>query len=186
MMRLFIACPLPEPVREGLGKIISDLRQEGDQIKWVATNNIHLTMRFLGNTDETIVPAIKNRMHGLFSGFEPVESTINRIGAFPNLRRPRVIWAGLAHNTEPLSALAANIELAMQDLGFEAESKGFRAHLTLGRLKHGRGSESLIARLSEFELVPLPVRFDRLVLFKSTLTPRGPIYQPLYEVTPGE
>jgi len=181
MIRLFVACPLPPNAAEELGRVIEALKGADGAVRWVASRNIHLTVRFLGDTDERLVSDISQKIDTIAGQFPVVETTINQIGAFPNLRRPRVIWAGIKSGIDTLSQVAAATELAVQDLGFAVESKGFKAHLTLGRVRDRANPSLLVDLLSEYQLTPIPVQFDRVVLFKSTLTPRGPIYERLHE-----
>ena len=175
MMRLFIAMPLGAEVEQKLGEIINECRQHGGSVKWVKPENIHLTIRFLGDTDEGILDKLKQLLDAVATEFSPVETTIDRLGAFPNLQRPRVIWTSVSSETETLAKLAGQVELRVRKLRFEAEKKPFKAHLTLGRIRIPQGLVNLLAFLEEYALEPIPVRFDRLVLFKSTLTPQGPI-----------
>jgi 2'-5' RNA ligase len=181
MMRLFIACPLPPAVEEELGRLIFILKQKGGAVKWVAPKNIHLTVRFLGDTDEKLVAPLSHILDTVAGDFGPVDTVVNRVGAFPNLRRPRVIWAGFNQHVDILTRVASRVELAVQDLGFEPESKAFKSHLTLGRVKVDRGLDELREYLQRFDFTPVPLKLDRLTLFKSTLTPSGPIYTCLHE-----
>jgi 2'-5' RNA ligase len=185
-MRLFIAFPLPEPVPTQLDEIISSLRRPGDNIKWVRPENLHLTVRFLGETDERLVPSLAVQIDRAAREAAPAECVIDRVGCFPNRSRPRVIWVGLSGSTDILTSLAANIELAVQDMGFSPEKKRFQPHLTLGRVRRNGKAGDLTERLDGYRLEPLPLRLDRLALIKSTLTPAGPIYQVLHEAVLGE
>jgi len=181
MIRLFIAFPLPDPVKLELGKIILSLKQKGGSVKWVASRNIHLTAKFLGNTDDKLVKSISEEIDHITKIYPPVETTMSHLGAFPNLSRPRVIWVGLDRNVEPLANIALNTEEAMQKLGFPAQDKRFKAHLTLGRVRENRDLSNLTDFMKTYKVNELSFRFDRLVLFKSILTPRGPIYERLHE-----
>ena len=181
MMRLFLACPLPPQAEKELDKVVHTLKERDGAVRWVATRNIHLTLRFLGDTDERLVGDISRKIDIIAGQFQVVETAISKLGAFPNPRRPRIIWAGLERGTEVLSQVAAATELAVQDLGFEAESKGFKPHLTLGRIRDRGNPSQLMNFMDGFQLAPIAVRFDRIVLFKSTLTPTGPIYERLHE-----
>jgi 2'-5' RNA ligase len=185
MMRLFIALPIPPAVEEELGRIISLLREKGGRVKWVEPQNIHLTVRFLGDTEERLVKNLSALIDATAAEYEPVETAIDRLGAFPNLRRPRVLWAGLSENTEVLAQLAGRVELAVRKLRFKKEPKRFQPHLTLGRVKDPTTLEALTTYLQEFTLEAIPVTFDRLTLFKSTLTPQGTIYDRLHEAMLG-
>ncbi len=182
MMRLFIALPLPGKVEEELGRMIFLLKQKGGSVKWVTPKNIHLTMKFLGDTEENLVDSIKEQIDAIARDFAPVETVITRLGAFPNLSRPRVIWAGLDKNIETLAEISAKVEMAVQTLGFEREERRFKAHLTLGRVRQPAGLDNLTGYMKSLDVPEMSFRLDRMVLFRSTLTPRGPVYDRLHEV----
>ncbi len=181
MMRLFIALPLARPVEEQLGKLIFVLKQKGGLVRWVAAKNIHLTMRFLGDTDEKLVPQLGSMIDEIAAEFAPVETQISRLGAFPNVNRPNVIWVGLSENIDVLAEIANRIEKRVRELGFTPEPKPFKAHLTLGRVKDHRGIAGLTGFMQSHEFEPISLELDRIVLFKSTLTPQGSIYERLHE-----
>lgn len=181
MMRLFIAMPLPEKIEESLAKVIFDLKQTRSKVKWVAPKNIHLTLKFLGDTDEQKVPEITDVIKKVGSAYKMVISEINKLGAFPNMRRPRVIWAGLAGGIDTLAEIAGKIENEMEKAGFEKENRPFKSHLTLGRVKDNFGIAELTDAVEKYDFTPEKVVFDRIVLFKSTLTRQGPIYERLFE-----
>jgi 2'-5' RNA ligase len=188
MMRLFIALPLPGNVEGKLGEISKLLKHQGGKVRWVPPENIHMTVRFLGDTDEATVPKLTQLIDRVAAEFGPAEVTINRLGGFPNLRRPRVIWAGLAESedVERLGKMARQIELAVRQLRFEKDSKGFKPHLTLGRVKDPRDLRALTSYMEEYRFEPISIHIDRLVLFKSTLTPQGAVYERLHEAVLGE
>ena len=185
MMRLFIALPLPSRIENELAEIQIRLKAQGGNVKWVQSKNIHLTIRFLGETDEKLVEPISTEMDSIAASFAPVETVLTSLGAFPNLNRPRVIWAGLSGGIDIMSDLAKNMERAVRRLGFEPEKKRFKAHLTLGRVRDRGNLDDLMAFMRSLEVKEVPFRFEQLVLFKSTLTPKGPIYDRLHEVTLG-
>lgn len=180
-MRLFIALPLEKSVKDQLDELIASLKRHGGSVKWVKAGNIHLTLRFLGDTDENLVDEIKAHIDEAVKTHRQVQTSINTLGGFPNLNRPRVIWVGIEQNLEALRKMAKDIEHRMRSLGFEKEKKQFKAHLTLGRIRHPKGLETLTDYMRDFQLEEIPLLFDRIVLFKSTLTPQGPIYDRLHE-----
>lgn len=193
MIRLFIALPLPAEVEAELDRLLAQLRPKSSNVKWVPSRNIHLTVKFLGDTEEKIVGKITSAIDEVATQYQPFESTLDRIGAFPNLRRPRVIWVG---GSEPIAdasggaadaaRLARDIDHRMRKLRFEKEKRPFKAHLTLGRVRQGRRVDELAAFLESFRLDPIPLKLDRLVLFKSTLTPKGATYDRLHEAILGD
>lgn len=180
-MRLFIALPLPEHVEKHLGDLIDELRGYGGNVRWVPAGNIHLTVRFLGETDPALVNRLADEMTKVAGRYERLKATADQLGAFPNLRRPRVLWVGLSEPTGGLKLLARDMEKAVHKLGFKAEKKGFKAHLTLGRVRDQRDIEPLVDHVAALRFEPLPFELDRLVLFESTLTPQGSIYERLHE-----
>jgi 2'-5' RNA ligase len=108
------------------------------------------------------------------------------VGGFPNLKKPRVIWVGGSQPIEAAARMAADIDNRMHELRFEKETRPFKAHLTLGRVREGRPIGVLGSFLETFKLTPIPLTMDRLVLFQSTLTPKGSIYERLHEVKLGQ
>ncbi|MCP4706091.1 MAG: RNA 2',3'-cyclic phosphodiesterase [candidate division Zixibacteria bacterium] len=188
-MRLFIALPLPEKAEQFLGNIIDDLIQKRGKVKWVDSKNIHLTLKFLGETDEQYIDDISTAIKKTATKHSSIKSTINKINGFPNLNRPRVIWAGLEDIDDCLDKLeniALDIDNEMSVIGFEKENKKFKSHLTLGRVKDNKNIGELTKYLETYRIQPQAVLFDKIVLFKSTLTPQGAIYERLYQADLGE
>ena len=181
MIRLFIAWPLSHEAEQELGRIGFLLKPKGGRVSWVAPKNIHLTARFLGDTDEKLVGSLKDVIDRVAGASHATTLTIDKLGAFPDMKRPRVIWAGLAGDTSSLQATVDQIERAVCELGFDPESKKFRPHLTLARVKDTQGIEALTIAIQQFRPSPVAVVLDRLVLFKSTLTSQGAIYERLHE-----
>ncbi|NOY87858.1 MAG: RNA 2',3'-cyclic phosphodiesterase [FCB group bacterium] len=186
MIRLFIALPLNKEIENKLGDMISQLKQNGGDIKWVKPQNIHLTVKFLGDTEQKLVDDIIEHINSVIIQYQPIITNITHWGAFPNLRRPRVIWVGIEKNTETIIQLAEEIDTHISQLGWEKENKKFKAHFTLGRVRNNRGLERLTEYIQEYKFEEVNFVFDRIILFKSTLTPQGPIYEKLHEAKLGE
>jgi len=181
MMRLFIAAPISSEIEKELSRIISALKTAGAPVKWVAPSNIHLTLKFLGDTDEKLIPPIKKIIDHIGASNKTVPTTLNALGAFPSLNRPRVYWIDLKGADAKLGELASALDNTVHELGFEKESHPFRSHLTLGRVKFPENLEKLNEAVKNFKVTTLHHIFNRIILFKSTLTPRGSIYDILYE-----
>ncbi len=183
-MRLFIALPLPSNIESKLSEIIDDLKSHEGKVKWVKPNNIHITVRFLGETDQGQVPVIKNIMDNVSSKYNSYNLTIDRLGGFPNLNKPRVIWAGLTDDDQIsiMARMVKEVEYDIRKLGFDPEEKRFKPHLTLGRIKALKDLDELLDYLRSYKLEPTQFILNRLCLFKSTLTPQGPIYECMHEV----
>jgi len=187
-MRLFIALPLPASVENSLAVIIDKLRNYGGKVNWVKHQNIHITIRFLGETDQELIPDIKKIMDHVSSKYNSYNLGIDRLGGFPNLNKPRVIWAGLKDDDQIniMARMVKEVEYDIRELGFAPEEKRFRPHLTLGRIKVPKGLEDLLETLRSYQLEPFPCKLTKLRLYKSTLTPQGPIYECLHEVMLGK
>lgn len=181
MIRLFIAWPIPACAEQELARIIGLLRQEGGQVSWVKPKNIHLTARFLGDSDETLIGRLCESIDRVAARSAIASLTFDALGAFPTSARPRVIWAGLTGNIGLLRATVDLLEREVCELGFPPEHKAFHPHLTLGRVRQPRGTAGLMAAAQRLRAAAAPFSLDRLVLFRSTLTPQGSIYEPLHE-----
>jgi 2'-5' RNA ligase len=182
-MRLFIALPLPEDTHHALGRIIQELKRASAAVRWVHQDHIHLTLRFLGDTDQSLVPQLKQLIDTKAHAHAALTVTLDRLGAFPNLRNPRVYWISASDQVmvNQLQNLAAQIEQGVRELGFEPEKKLFKPHLTLGRVKQPDNLERLGQLIETYRLPSLRVPLSTVVLFHSTLTPQGPIYRRLHE-----
>lgn len=182
--RLFIAIELPANVVEALAEVQEALRrQPGSQyVRWVDPASVHLTLRFLGDTREDLIPEIEGGLSAACRDTSPFELRLAGLGAFPNQRRPRVLWVG----TEPvedsggLAELQRQIERTAVRLGFEPESRGFSPHLTLGRVKRGVGSaaEKAVGELLSCGVVVPEASFEvtQVCLMRSALRPEGAVY----------
>lgn len=157
------------------------LAETGADLKLVETQNIHITMRFLGDIQPTMLDKIYNEMVQVqFAAFD-VE--IRGVGAFPSSKYARVVWAGIQKGSEELKHVFNQLEIGLRKLGFEPDTKGFSPHITIARMRTGRKKAELARCLSELEDCQFgALRANCLKLKKSVLTPRGPIYSTLREV----
>ena len=175
--RAFIAVDLPESVKSFLSEAQDALKVYGFRVKWVRPQNIHLTLKFLGNTATADIDKIAEAMT-LAAGTCPIVSlTAKGIGVFPNIRRTRVIWAGLKGQLEILADFRQTLDAHLAELGFPRETRPFKSHLTLGRVK-GRivpaRMNAAIDKLKEFESETFEI--NKVILFKSELRPSGAVY----------
>lgn len=185
-IRAFIAVELPHAVSDALSSVQGGLRAERHPyVKWVDPGGIHLTLKFLGNIDAGNVSAITAAIARAAQGVSPFRLGLGGLGAFPNPRRPNVIWVAVTGDVERLASLQKGIDRLLVPLGFSAESRPFTAHLTLGRLRQTaspperqRIGESLIT------IQPGEVTFEvgEVSLMRSTLTPSGALYSRLSSV----
>jgi 2'-5' RNA ligase len=185
-MRLFIALPLPPEIETELGRYIAELKKCNGNIKWVKPENIHLTLKFLGETDESNLPALSDIISETANEHKIIKTALETIAAFPNLRRPRVIFTTLDSGSEPMTLLAEQIDQAVSKLGFKRESRPFKPHLTLGRVKNSLGLEKTIDAIPKIRVNKSGFACDQIVLYQSTLTPQGAIYDKLHRAKLGE
>lgn len=149
-------------------------------VVWVAPDNFHLTVKFLGAVGAQRLPDLERALGEAVAGVSPFDLTLRGLGAFPSAARPRVIWAGTAEGAAELADLAARVERTLSPLGFPAEERPFSAHVTLGRVRTPRRNPRLaqaLAASASVELLCVPVA--RVSLMRSDLSPRGARYSEL-------
>jgi len=180
MIRSFIAIELDEKTHEYLTQVQEELKKQGGDIKWVTSSNIHLTLKFLGNVTPEKIDKIKVVLDEIAKTHAPFEMSLSEVGGFPNLKRPRVIWTGIDKGAQQATALAGDLEEKLEELGFLKESRPFKCHLTLGRVRKNKDPGGPIKRPPGSSFSPVfPV--THLTLFQSTLTPKGAVYTPLHK-----
>ena len=179
-MRAFIALPVPDAVGTFIKATQDLLGPRVDDIRWVPAANVHLTLKFLGDIDDALVPEIASRLDRtacLTSGFS---LCVQGVGAFPNTRRARVLWVGLHGDLPCLEGLRESIEKTLVPLGFECEKRPFRAHLTIGRAR-GKGAGCPLGELPVIEkALPEPFAVHEVRLYRSVLKPTGAQYRLLH------
>jgi 2'-5' RNA ligase len=175
-VRLFVALELPESHRASLADVCERGRRGG--VRWVAAENVHLTLKFLGEVDEGLAPDVEEALAGVAEAARPFALALEGGGCFPNERSPRVIWVGVAEGAEEASRLAAEVERALKPLGFAPEKRRFRPHLTIGRPKDPRAAATATAeKIEQLRGYGAPAAEVRgLALIKSTLTSEGAVY----------
>ncbi|MHB1041612.1 MAG: RNA 2',3'-cyclic phosphodiesterase [Eubacteriales bacterium] len=145
-MRLFIAVNLPDPIKKTLAIIQKELKIVPTDAKWVEEENIHLTVKFLGNAGEGQVSGIVSAMRNAVRGFDPFDIDLAGAGIFPGIKNPRVLWVGLTGDVAALSLLQKRVEDSLSPLGFPPENGRFLPHLTMARLRSPRGAGLLLER----------------------------------------
>lgn len=185
-MRSFVAIELPVSIQSVLSDIQRDFKKSGADIRWVRPENVHLTLKFLGTIEESMVRNITNVLQKASGDYSTFTLTLSGAGAFPNARAPRVVWVGTEEN-DMLFDLQRDIEEGLASLGFERERRKFAAHLTLGRFKSARGKHALMKTLETYrerEMGTLEV--GSISLMKSDLGPAGAKYTRIAEVRLGK
>ncbi len=181
-VRCFLAVKTPLDRAQALREAQAQLRAAGGNWKWVDPDTFHLTLKFLGDVEESRTAEIWESVSAALVGSEAFAIRFRGLSVFPNLRLPRVAWAGIDHGAAELHELARKVEEACSAHGFERERRPFRAHLTLGRARRPESNSALagvIEGMADAELGETDV--SRVLLMKSTLTPKGAIYDVLEE-----
>ena len=175
--RAFVAIDLPESLRFALGAVQQELKTAKFRVKWVRPESIHLTLKFLGNIDVNRTDEIVNAMTLSARGRNALRLNASGLGVFPNARRPRVIWVGLGGQVDHLKSLQQTLDAHLADLGFPAETRPYKGHLTLGRVKGKIAVDRMQSALDEFNAFESEgFEADRIILFKSELHPSGAVY----------
>ena len=180
-MRTFIALELSDEIKNELSRLEGELKKVGGDIKWVKPKNIHLTLKFLGDVDDGKIEQIKKILDQISSQNKAFEISLFKLGAFPNVDNPRVIWVGLDKGCSDAEQIAQSVEDELSKIGFEKESRPFSAHFTLGRVKSGKNKAALKESFSSALPRPKSCAINNITLFQSTLTPKGPIYNSLHK-----
>lgn len=151
-------------------------------VKLVEPENIHITLKFLGDTDEKYIEPIEQSMKEAVKTIKPFPITLRGTGVFPNQNYVKVLWVGIIDNGQ-IEPIAHAIDLSLAPLGFKKETRGFSPHLTIGRVKTARNKEKLLNIIQQYHEEAFTVQeVKSIVLKKSELTPKGPIYTSLKEV----
>jgi 2'-5' RNA ligase len=177
--RLFIAAELPPKIKAELIGTQARLRRANLPVIWVAPGAMHLTLRFLGETSTALIPDLERAIRFGLAPHNLMNLRLNGVGAFPNERRPSIVWAGVGGAVELLQRAQATLDAALGGLGIAPEPKPFQPHLTLGRLRRAADREQ--QRLGDAirslpPPAPLEWAVERVVLFRSELRNEGPIY----------
>ncbi len=196
-LRLFIAIELDDAMRRALKRAQTQLQDDKQNglvaqkiVRWVAPQNIHLTLRFLGNSNSAQVSSLTRVLAQIAQHTAPFTLTARGLGCFPNARRPNNVWVGLEGDVPCAALLARQIDDACAALGFAREERGFIAHLTLGRVKRAAPNAQRTV-LGEF-IKTIPTETYGIIsaravnLISSDLQPQGPLYTMLAECAFGE
>lgn len=179
-VRAFIAIELNDQVKQAIREFQDQLKPLGCDISWVKPENAHLTLKFLGDVKMKIVPSVTETLTNLCRDLRPFDTALTRPGVFPDLRHPRVVWVGLDDSDANLTRLAGSLETALGNIGFRKERRDFQAHITVGRVRTLKNIAQLSDVIKKFS-VPTGVKqsVGQIILFKSTLTPKGSVYEAL-------
>ncbi len=175
-MRCFIAIGISDEIKGKIRILIDKMRHLSKGVRWVPIENIHLTLKFLGEVNEGLIPDIKNRLILLKNKYNPFKIDIKGTGAFPNPKHPNVLWIGV-EPSEQLKRLYLDIEEAMYECGFEKEDREFSPHLTIGRIKDRKGIDLVIKELYTIKDIFFgSIDIREFLLMRSILKPTGAEY----------
>lgn len=175
--RGFIAIDVP--LNQTLQNLINQIQSTSCNIKLVEPENIHITLKFLGETHVQHLKKIEHIMNETIKEIPPFSIQLKGTGVFPNENYIKVLWIGIEH-TKPLEFIAKELDNKLANLGYKKEQRKFSAHLTLGRVRSAKAKDELIALIHETkELFIADILVNSIQLKKSTLTPAGPIYETL-------
>jgi 2'-5' RNA ligase len=183
-IRAFIAVPASDEVKEIVAKTVGELKAAGASVKWVEPENVHLTLKFLGNITAEDVEKLRVRLREALGSYSSFDVTAGKVGCFPGGRRaPRVIWIGLEGAIDRLKEIAVKVDETCAGLGFDPETRPFKAHLTIGRVRRGSGGlRELGESIGSIGFKPLKLQVDRVNLVRSRLSPQGPTYTVLESI----
>jgi RNA 2',3'-cyclic 3'-phosphodiesterase len=173
-MRLFVGVDLPGQVKDVLSSVVERLRPEAPAAKWVPRDNLHLTMSFLGEIDESRVPGILDALAEA-AGNEPgpIDTVLEGSGAFPSPRRARVLWVGLGDPHGRLASLAGAVASQLEPLGFPQEKRPWTPHLTIARFRQPMNTSTM----SGARIEPVAFIVSAVTLFRSRLARPSPRYE---------
>lgn len=176
-MRAFIAIDIAQDIKEKIGSLIKELSSPSDGIKWVRPENLHITLKFLGEVKEERLTGIIAVLKDIANVSRPFSLRIGGVGTFPEKKRPRVIWIGV-EDSEQLLTLQKEIDKRLCSLGFHSEDRPFTGHITIARLKEGAKTERLFEKLSPLKQKDFGfIEVTEIVLMKSELRPDGARYE---------
>jgi RNA 2',3'-cyclic 3'-phosphodiesterase len=177
-IRTFIGVDIGKAIRDRAVALQGKLAQTGTEVKWVEAENIHVTLLFLGEVDEREILSICRAVQDTVGRHEPFSMTVEKVGCFPNLRRPRILWIGVGQGSQELCALHESLEPPLLQLGcYRREERKYSPHITLGRVKSDRPAEALSTAIgANAAWRGGEVDVTEILVLSSELTPKGPIY----------
>ena len=177
-MRAFLALEIPGDIGDYVRGVIDRLAKRASDVRWVRKEGIHITVKFLGEIEEGAARRMRDVLAPIGAIFAPIRARLGDLGAFPSMRSARVIVVKLKEGTKEMQAVFSEIEEGLAQMDVEREKRGLVPHITLGRRRVAKPFPNGD---------PLPIEerafvVEQLVLFKSTLTPGGALYEPIWKI----
>ncbi len=184
-MRLFVALDIPEEVRERIAVAVERVRGRCPEARWVKPQNLHLTLKFIGSFAVAEMDKLEGELSRIAERSRPFTAALAGCGGFPASGKARVVWVGMSRGEEEASLIAKRLDDDLKKLDVKAEERPFRGHLTIARLRIPRDCRAVISSLEEelqgLEKMPFEVR--EMTLYRSILSPSGPVYHPLQRLS---
>ena len=182
-IRTFIALEIDKKIKKRIVEVQDRIKQTNSlKGKWVPKENLHLTLKFLGDTKLKFIEQIKDKIKEYSEDEHAMSYSLTHIGAFPNEKFARIIWAGIEGDNSQIINLARKLEEALFEFGFKKEKRDFKTHITFCRTKQILDHNGFRTTLEEINKSFQPIEFiiNKIILFESNLTPTGPIYSALF------
>jgi 2'-5' RNA ligase len=176
--RCFIGTDISDEIKNNLEELYSDISKIEGRIRLIPLKNLHITYKFLGNTDENLIEKISLEIEGLLSEIKKFNIEVKGVGLFKNIRNPRIIWIGLIDEEKNLSNLSRELNSRMSKFGFEPEKREFKPHTTVARIKSIKDTQNLEDVLSEYKEFSFgKFEVKNITLYESILEKTGAIYK---------
>lgn len=179
-LRAFIAIKLPQNIIASIDQVQNNLKSYGLKLRWVRPENIHLTLKFLGDISKSEIEKVSQALFDTADKHPLITLMVKGLGVFPSIKRPRVIWVGISGQTDQLVRLQKDIDTKLKNIGFPKEKRPFKGHLTLARAKENINSKKIfdaIKQFGKFESETFVAK--NIILFKSELKSTGAVYSTL-------
>ena len=178
--RVFFAIDVPEQVIVNAERLIDEFNIPPAHVRWVQLNNLHITLKFLGDINTGTIPAIIDYAKKAVSGIGPIRLVFQSMGLFPNSNKPKVVWFGVGGHTDKLTKLESALSESLEPLGIPGDERAFTAHLTIGRVKtdNARGELIRLVHNNQKTFVGSAL-INNIVLYESSLNPGGSVYTKL-------
>jgi len=186
-LRTFIAIDIPGNILSEIRELQEGIKDYGFKIRWVRPESIHLTLKFLGDIKAVKINEIAEAISKTVVRYTPISLQAKGVGVFPGIKRPQVLWVGLAGQLEPLVSLQKTLDENLETIGFPVEKRPFKGHLTMGRMKAKidvKKFGEVLMTFRSFESEAFTA--DRIILYKSELKPSGAVYTELASASLGK
>jgi 2'-5' RNA ligase len=182
MIRTFIAIDTPEEFKPEISKVQYLLKNVGAEVRWEQEKKFHITLKFLGDVNESIMPGMLSHLDSVLSECSSFELTYGNLGCFPNKKFPKIIWVGAQNSDGNLNKIQSIIEDELISFGFKRENKHFTPHITIGRVKGEKNLRDLVSFMETVTLAPRTFHINEVVVMKSVLKQLGSEYEILQKI----